>query len=40
VPSGELTVAGDVAIYVDDSGVRLTLVPENDRWTLKRGGCD
>ncbi|HSX69228.1 hypothetical protein [Nocardioides sp.] len=40
VLSGELSVAGDVAIYVADSGVRLTLVPENDAWALNRGGCD
>lgn len=39
VLSGALTVAGDVAIYVDQSGVRLTLAPEGDPWTLERRGC-
>lgn len=38
--SGELSVAGDVAVYVDRSGVRLTLVPDGDPWALERGGCD
>lgn len=38
--AGDFAVAGDVATYVDASGVRLTLVPEGDAWALERGGCD
>lgn len=37
--TGALSMAGDVAVYVDDSGVRLTLVPEGDAWALERVGC-
>lgn len=40
VLDGKLTIAGDVAIYVDASGGRLTLVPEGAPWALNRGGCD
>lgn len=38
--SGELAVAGDVAVYVDESGVRLALVSRGDSWALARNGCD
>jgi hypothetical protein len=38
--AGQLISAGDVAVYVDQSGVRLTLVPEGDPWVIRRGGCD
>lgn len=38
--TGTLAVAGDTAVYVDDSGARLTLVPAGDPWTLTRRGCD
>lgn len=37
--AGRLAPAGDVAIYVDDSGRHLTLVPAGDRWVLERRGC-
>lgn len=38
--TGVLSPAGDVAVYVGDAGVRLTLVPAGDRWALTRRGCD
>ncbi|MDP2773021.1 MAG: hypothetical protein Q8O61_05645 [Nocardioides sp.] len=38
--SGTAWEAGDVVTYVDDSGARLTLVPEGSPWTLERTYCD
>lgn len=37
---GAVSAAGDVAVYTDASGTRLTLVPQDDPWALRRGLCD
>lgn len=37
---GEVRPAGDVATYTDESGRRITLVPQGDPWAVERGVCN